>query len=196
MLPSYNLGDNKKAVGKMKEMNNTGLVIIDVQVAMFSVPELPLYNEDELIENISYLLDRARSTDTPVIFVQHIGSDEGLFGIGKPTWEIDSRIKPLENEVVVFKRTPDSFHETSLHEELQKKSISKLVIVGCQTEFCVDTSCRRAFSMGYDSTLVEDAHSTFDNEILTAPQIIQHHNGILGGRFHLKQTSEIVFERL
>ncbi|SPF56240.1 Isochorismatase hydrolase [Candidatus Desulfosporosinus infrequens] len=181
----------------MKEMNNTGLLITDVQVAMFSVPDLPLYNGDKLIKNISYLLDRARSSKTPVIFVQHIGSDEGLFGKGKPTCEIDPRIKPLENEVVVVKRTPDSFHQTSLHEELQKKSISKLVIVGCQTEFCVDTTCRRAFSMGYDSILVEDAHSTFDNELLTAQQIVKHHNGILGGRFvKLKQTNEINFEQM
>jgi len=178
----------------MKEMNNTALLIIDVQVAMFSVPSVPLYNGDKLIENICYLLEMARSTKTPVFYVQHIGSDEGLFGKGKPTGEIDPRIKPL-NEVVVSKQTPDSFHRTSLHEVLQKKSISKLVIVGCQTEFCVDTTCRRAFSMGYDSILVEDAHSTFDNGILFAQQIVKHHNGILGGRFvQLKHTSEINFE--
>lgn len=181
----------------MNEMNNTALVIIDVQVAMFSVPDLPLYNGDKLIENISYLLDRARSTKTPVFFVQHIGSDEGLFGKGKHTWEIDPRIKPLENEVVIFKRTPDSFYQTSFHEELQKHSIRKLVFVGCQTEFCVDTTCRRAFSMGYDSILVKDAHSTFDSKILTATQIIEHHNGILGGSFvQLKWTKEIVFEQM
>ena len=199
MLLSFKLEEDNnikdRVVEKMKEMNDIGLVIIDVQVAMFSVPDLPLYSGDKLIENISYLLDRARTTNTPVFFVQHIGLDDGLFGKGKPTWEIDPRIKPLENEVVIFKRTPDSFHKTSLHEELHKKSISKLVIVGCQTEFCVDTTCRRAFSMGYDTILVEDAHSTFDNEILTAPQIIKHHNGILGGGFvQLKQTNEINFE--
>ncbi|MDR3583699.1 MAG: isochorismatase family protein [Desulfosporosinus sp.] len=74
----------------MKKMNNTGLVIIDVQVAMFSVPNLPLYNGDKLTENISYLLDRARSSKTPVIFVQHhIGQivymrkEQGLW----ETWE-------------------------------------------------------------------------------------------------------------
>lgn len=176
-------------------MNNTALLIIDVQVAMFSVPSEPLYIGDKLIENICYLLEVARSTKTPIFYVQHIGSDEGLFGEGKPTYEIDPRIGPLENDVVTFKRTPDSFHQTSLHEELQKQSINKLVIVGCQTEFCVDTTCRRAFSMGYESILVEDAHSTFDSKILTAPQIIKHHNGILGGRFvQLKRTDEISFE--
>ena len=179
----------------MKEMNKTGLLIIDVQVAMFSVSDFPLHKGDKLIENIRYLLDKARATEIPVFFVQHIGADEGVFGKGKPTWEIDHRIEPLASETIIFKRTPDSFHQTSLHEELQKKIISKLVIVGCQTEFCVDTTCRRAFSMGYDSILVEDAHSTFDSEIITAPQIIKHHNGILRESFvQLKHTEEIDFE--
>lgn len=176
-------------------MNNTALLIIDVQVAMFSVPSERLYNGGKLIENICYLLEMARSMKTPVFYVQHIGSDEGLFGKGKPTWEIDQRIEPLANDVVTFKRTPDSFHQTSLHEELQNQSINKLIIVGCQTEFCVDTTCRRAFSMDYESILVEDAHSTFDSKILTAAEIINHHNGVLGGRFvQLKRTGEISFE--
>ena len=180
----------------MKEINNTGLLIIDVQVAMFSDQDFPLYKGDQLIENIRYLLDKARATNKPVFFVQHTGTDEGEFGKRKPTWKIDPRIKPLDSETIIFKRTPDSFHQTSLHEELQKKFISKLVIVGCQTEFCVDTTCRRAFSMGYDSILVEDAHSTFDSKILTAPQIIEHHNGILGGSFlKLKHARDIDFAK-
>jgi len=176
----------------MKVINNTALLIMDVQVAMFSVQDFPLYKGDKLIQNIRSILDKARAANTPVFFVQHTGADDGEFGKGKPTWEIDPRIQPIAGETIISKRTPDSFHQTSLHEELKKKSINKLVIVGCQTEFCVDTICRRAFSMGYDSVLVQDAHSTFDNEIITAAQIIEHHNGILGGCFvQLKQTEEI-----
>ena len=49
------------------------------------------------------------------------------------------------------------------------------------TEYCVDTTSRRAVSMGYDVTLVGDAHTTFDNELLTAAQIIAHHNALLNG---------------
>jgi hypothetical protein len=36
-------------------------------------------------------------------------------------------------------------------------------------------------SMGYDVTLVSDAHTTIDNERLTAAQIIAHHNALLDG---------------
>jgi hypothetical protein len=37
--------------------------------------------------------------------------------------------------------------------------------------------------MGYETILVRDAHSTFDGHVLTASQIIKHHNDVLGGRF-------------
>ncbi|MFJ8526575.1 hypothetical protein [Bacillus sp. NPDC094106] len=64
-----------------------------------------------------------------------------------------------------------------------------------QTQFCVDTTCRRAYSIGYkENILVKDAHSTFDTAVLSASQIVEHHNNTLGGRFvTLKETSEIMF---
>jgi nicotinamidase-related amidase len=52
-----------------------------------------------------------------------------------------------------------------------------------QTEFCIDTTCRRAYSLGYEIILVEDAHSTWNNNVLQAPQIIAHHNLVLGDWF-------------
>ena len=36
-----------------------------------------------------------------------------------------------------------------------------VVMCGIQTEVCVDTTCRRAFSLGYRVTLASDAHSTW-----------------------------------
>jgi len=49
------------------------------------------------------------------------------------------------------------------------------------TDYCVDTTSRRAVSVGYDVTLVSDAHTTIDNKLLTAAQIIAHHNALLDG---------------
>ena len=60
---------------------------------------------------------------------------------------------------MVQKQTPDAFHETNLHSELESRGIRKLVIAGLQTEYCIDTTCRRASSLGYDIILVENAHS-------------------------------------
>ncbi len=78
--------------------------------------------------------------------------------------------------------------------ELAARGIAKLVVAGIQTECCVDTTCRRASSLGYQTTLVRDAHSTWDSRTLSAAQIITHHNEALDGWFVTpKPSSEIAF---
>ncbi len=47
----------------------------------------------------------------------------------------------------------------------------------------MDTTCRRAFSLGYDVTLAADAHGTWDEGGLSAAQIVAHHNEIMGNGF-------------
>ncbi|WP_432663822.1 cysteine hydrolase family protein [Wukongibacter baidiensis] len=172
----------------------TALLIVDVQVMMFTYDDGALYDGEKVLDNIHSLLEKARASKTPVFFVQHNGSEDGEFGKGKPAWQIHPQIAPLESEKVIEKTTCDSFSETTLHEELQNQGIEKLIIVGMQTEYCIDTTVRRAFSIGYESVLVKDAHSTFDGPVLKAPQIIEHHNNIIDGRFALlKMTNEIEF---
>lgn len=77
---------------------------------------------------------------------------------------------------------------------LEKLGIEKLIIAGMQSEFCIDTTTRRALSMGYANILVKDAHSTFSTKILPAEKIIEHHNFILGSNFAKLMTTEEVLE--
>jgi len=74
----------------------------------------------------------------------------------------------------------DSFHRTALQAVLSGLDIDRFVIRGMQSDFCVDTTTRRALSLDYPVTLVSDAHTTLDNEVLSADQIIRHHNATLG----------------
>jgi nicotinamidase-related amidase len=64
-------------------------------------------------------------------------------------------------------------------EELIQRSIKQVVLIGMQTEYCVDTTCRHAFALDYQVTLVKDGHSTYDTKRLLAVDIIAHHNAIL-----------------
>lgn len=57
--------------------------------------------------------------------------------------------------------------------------MDRLVVCGFQSEFCVDTTTRRALALGYPVTLVADGHSTTDNGVLSAAQISAHHNATL-----------------
>lgn len=171
-------------------MKKTALLIIDVQNAMFDESG-PIYDGEQLLNNLRILIDQARAAGIPVFFVQH--NDEE-FITGTPPWEIHSAIAPNEGEVIIQKHTPDSFHETELHEKLKAAQIQNLVVAGNQTECCVDTTIRRAFSLGYKITLVKDAHRTWNSNTLSARQIIDHHNEVLGNLFAaLKGTKEIQF---
>ena len=172
-------------------MDKTALLIIDMQVAMYTSEGMYPYKGDEVLENIRQILEKARAINMPIVFLQH--SEDEEFEKGKPTWEICSQIAPLEHEIIVEKSSCDSFYQTNLHAVLQNLGVDRLITMGMQSEFCLDTTCRRAFSMDYKNVLIKDAHSTFDNKLLTGEQIVEHVNHLMGGRFaELKSTAEIL----
>ncbi len=175
------------------KMINTALVIIDMQLGNFQGSD-PVYDRENLLSTVQRLIGKARDEGVPIFYVQNKGSKGDPDEIGTPGWQIHPTIAPKEGDVVIEKETPDAFHKTTLRQKLKSKGIEKLVIAGLQTEYCVDTTCRRAYSLGYDVVLVKDAHSTWDSSSLTAEQIIGHHNQVLGGWFvTLKNENEIEF---
>ncbi|MFE1630612.1 cysteine hydrolase family protein [Brevibacillus reuszeri] len=154
---------------------NTALLIVDVQTFLIE----HAYQGNVIIERIEKLLTRARDLQIPVLYIQHCGREGGPFEIGTTTWQIHPAITPKEEEPVIHKFACDSFLDTTLRDELESREINHLVIVGLQTEYCIDTTSRRAISLGYDVTLANDCHSTFDGTVLKAEQIIAHHNALL-----------------
>lgn len=174
-------------------MRDTALLIIDMQLGNFLEPN-PVYKGNELLAKVGSLIKRARSAQIPIIYIQHKGGSGDPDEYGTKGWEIHPSIHPDKHDAMVQKQAPDAFHGTSLRHELEMGGIKKLVVAGLQTEYCVDTTCRRAYSLGYDVILVKDGHSTWDSQILSAQQIIDHHNNVLGGWFvTLKNEQEIAF---
>jgi nicotinamidase-related amidase len=47
------------------------------------------------------------------------------------------------------------------------------------TEFCVDTTTRRALALGFHVILVSNAHTSAGNAAISAKQDIDHHNATL-----------------
>lgn len=172
--------------------HDVALVVIDVQTGMFDAAD-PVHAGDLLLERIQGLLARARNAHVPVVYVQHNAGAGQLLESGTSGWKIHPDIAPLDGEIRVQKHTPDAFHETTLQQELSERGIRKLVLTGIQTDVCVDTTCRRAFSMGYEVLLVNDAHSTWDSGALSAAQIIDHHNEILRWFADSVAASDVAF---
>lgn len=169
-------------------MKKSALLVIDVQNEMFQVND-PVFEGDRLLHNLKQLIAIARSGGIPVFYIQH--NDESLKAGSEP-WKINPEIAPAMSDTIIQKTRPDSFYNTTLEEELKRKGIEHVILAGMQSELCVDTTCRRASSLGYDVTLVSDAHSTWNNSVLTAQQIIDHVNATLKWFADLKTTEEIV----
>ena len=157
----------------------SALVIIDTQVGLVRLmsPEV----QDRVLSNVAVLLSKARSSGVPVLFIQHDGPKGHPVEAESAAWAIHPSILAISGEPVIRKKASDSFFETRLAEELQSRKISHLIVVGGMTEYCIDTTCRRAVTLDYDVTLVADAHLTRDTPVLTAAQIVAHHNLILDG---------------
>ncbi|MFD1738657.1 cysteine hydrolase family protein [Bacillus salitolerans] len=168
------------------------LLIIDVQNGMFQKDNV-VYKGERLLQNLNNLIFQARNNSTPIFFIQHHAPAGKPLEFGTKGWEIHPEITPNSQDVIIQKTTPDSFFKTSLDEELKKQGIEHLVIAGIQTEACVDTTCRRAFSMEYKVTLASDTHSTWDSKDITAQQIINHHNGVLRWFADVNPSKDIIF---
>jgi nicotinamidase-related amidase len=169
----------------------TALLIIDAQVNMFE-PE-PVFRAAEVLAILRDLITRARAAGAPVIFFRNNGGPDDPDQPGTPGWAIHPQLKPMADELVIDKFTDDAFYQTSLSGELAERGIRNLVIAGMQTEYCIDANCRRAFSLDYKVTLVEDAHSTYSGR-LPAEQIVAHHNDVMAAYADVRPAAEITFE--
>ena len=171
---------------------DAALVVIDAQVNMFA-EEFALFEGERLLHTLSQLLARARAADLPIVYVQNNGGEGDPDLPGTPGWQIHPALTPEAGDVVIQKHTPDSFHETPLQGELERRGIHRLIIAGMQTEMCIEATCRRAHDLGYAVTLVKDAHSTFDGGGFTAAQIIAQTHEALGALVKLETADDLSF---
>ncbi|MPT26149.1 MAG: cysteine hydrolase [Achromobacter sp.] len=155
----------------------SALIVIDVQRALFETTPEPA-EAGAVLARIDELTERARAAGVPVIYVQHESPGSKL-AHGEPGWQIDTRLHPADGDIRVRKTTPDSFLRTDLDDALSRVGATHLVVCGYASEFCVDTTVRRASALGYPVTLAADAHTTQDKPHASGAQIRAHHNATL-----------------
>ena len=153
------------------------LLIVDVQQALCS-GEYKAFESERVIERINSVAHRMRAVGNPVVVIQHESLGQPL-DFETDGWRLADGLETLSTDIFLRKKATDSFHQTDLHKLLQDMGVTNLIICGLQSEFCVDTTTRRALALGYPVVLVADGHSTLDNSVLSAAQISAHHNETL-----------------
>lgn len=162
----------------LSDRPNTALLVIDVQNDVVA----GAHNRDGVIANIATLVDRARSEDVPVVWVQHSDDDLPRDSDG---WQYVPELAREEFEPLVHKQYGDSFDDTDLEAILAERLVGHLLVVGAQTDACIRSTLHGAVVRGYDATLVGDAHTTEDQTQWGAPapeKVIGHTN--LYWRYH------------
>lgn len=144
-----------------------------------------VFQKTQLISNINLVIEKAGKASVPVVFVRDLDVNEGK-GSG---FEIHQEINVPTAAEIFDKSATNAFYGTGLAEYLKLHQIKHIVMMGCETQHCVDSAVRTATINGFDVTLVGDGHSTLGNDVLSQQQIIKHHNHTLHGHYNVDHFS-------
>ncbi|HEM3650687.1 cysteine hydrolase family protein [Streptococcus suis] len=162
----------------------SALLVIDIQNLL--VKEKP-YAIEERLALWQDSLAQARQAGLEVIHVRH--HDQELVK-GTADWEIHSTVAPLANEKIFDKTFNSAFKETGLHAYLQEKGIEQLIIMGMATNFCIDTTIKVAFELGYTVAVIKDGTTTTYTADLPANDLIGQYETIWSWSFAQVDTLE------
>lgn len=151
------------------------LLVVDMQVGLFAGGAK--FDAAGLVARINRLSRNIRAAGGRVIFVRHTQAG-GPFEAGGTAWQLLPELDVDEQDHVIAKGTCDCFAGTGLASLVPPDAGARLIITGCATDFCVDTTVRSAAVLGYDVWAPEDGHTTSDRPHLPAEKVIQHHNYI------------------
>lgn len=156
---------------------NTAVLVIDVQQGLCE-GEGAAFDCDGAISRINLVTRKARVAGALVIFIQHeLGSTYLEYGSG--AWQLAKGLEVESMDTTVRKTTPDAFLRTELEAILRRRGVESVIVCGMHSEFCVDTTTRRALALGFPVVLVADGHTSSGNAAISAQQVIAHHNATL-----------------
>jgi len=165
---------------------NPALLVTDMQEYFLS-PDSHAFipSAEAIIPNIILLINHFLGKDQPIIFTQHINTNENA-GNMKTWWReliLSSPLLPLpdrsfaqslnrspllpfpsSDKIVLQKTQYDAFFNTDLEKILKNHDIQTLVICGVMANLCCETTLRSAFVRGYKAILPLDATAAYKKE--------------------------------
>ena len=152
------------------------LIVIDVQKG---ITDERLYDFDRFIKNVTSIIDVARKNNVEVIYVQHDDGPGTGFSFGDKDFEIADQVAPKENEKIFIKTINSCFGNNDLANYLRESKEKDLMIVGLQTNFCIDASVKSAFERGYKVIIPKGTNSTFDNDYMDRETTYKYYNDMM-----------------
>ncbi len=147
-------------------MNNSALIIVDVQNDYFPGGKWTLSAMESTADNVARLLADARSRNEFIVHIRHEFADDKapFFCPGSDGAKIHEKAANLANEKVILKHHVNAFRDTDLKEVLDTRGIEEITICGAMSHMCIDAIIRAASDYGYRATVVHDACASRDLE--------------------------------
>jgi maleamate amidohydrolase len=140
------------------------IIVIDF-IEAYTQPQAPFFGQGvvDAVEETVELLAEARKAKVPIIYTKVLyhpsGVDGGLFVkkvpalramvAGEPLAEIDHRIPPAPEDLVIVKNYPSCFFGTTLPSTLIGLGVDTLILTGCSTSGCVRAAAIDGIQYGY-----------------------------------------------
>jgi nicotinamidase-related amidase len=144
----------------------TALLIVDIQNFYFPGEKPGLVNAEQASLNAKEILNIFREKNQLVVHVRHQS---------KKGFEIHKNVEPAANEKVITKQEVNCFLGTDLLEYLKSNDISRLVIIGMQTQMCVEAAIRAGHDLGFECVVIPEACATrdlmFNNRVVKAEDV-------------------------
>ncbi|MFJ8213583.1 cysteine hydrolase family protein [Streptomyces sp. NPDC096033] len=182
---------------------DSALIVIDVQKGFDDASFWGPRNNPAAEENIAALMDAWQESGRPVVLVQHASPRPGsVLATDQPGYAFKDFVADRvgREALHVTKTVNSSFYGTpDLGDWLTARGIRQLVVIGIQTNMCVETTARMGGNLGYEVIVPLDATHTFDltgpgglsltaDQLATATAVSLH-----GGHFaHVTTTSEVL----
>lgn len=171
----------------MKNPKNTALVLVDPYndflsrrgQAWMMLRNVALSNG--MIGKVRSILETARKQRMTVAYAPHhrwrpaglsgrkylhptqfMQERSHIFAEGRFGGKFLPELAPADGDIIASEHLCSSgFAGTDLHEQLQARGVTHLIIVGLVTNSCIEATARSAVDLGYHVTLVTDAVAAF-----------------------------------
>ena len=149
------------------------LLVVDMQKCLV---DEELYDYDSFVEKTAKLIDAARRNRVEVIYVQHDAGPGSGLSAGDDGFEIADQVSPKEGEKIFIKTINSCFGNKEFREYMEQQEDKRLMIIGLQTNYCIDATVKSAFERGYVVIIPEGTNSTFDNDYMTGETTVRYYN--------------------
>lgn len=176
--------------------NRKALLVIDMQKGSFT-SKTPRFDTDGVVQRINELASVFRDQNFPVIYIQHDGTGTGKFEKNTLEWENLDSLNVDPDDILIDKYANDVFYNSKLQSKLAEMNVNELLITGCATDFCVESTIQSALIKDFTITVVSNGHTTGEGPHLKAEKVIEHYNWVwqnmmpTKGKIEVKSFEEI-----